>query len=280
MPLLTNYTSLFRDDFRQCRKDIRPYVPDWAKNIKLKDPPSDTEPNPESCWLDNVGTTEHAPHPEASKTLSSVLLELPIWPCLFPDESTSAGALRKWLIDQLGGEGASEVLLDWCRTWSQKISDAKKSNKLRASLVQSLFLQSLRRLQAFYCKMNAAIADAYILLDLQDQDPPHEVPDSSANETALSANALPILKSFSGLKVHLLSQAEEHSYIASTIIRNIQQQQQHWIKSVLMHKSTQTINQVLVLEKHRTELLIKYAESLGSNSPKPDTTGHTDLLDL
>lgn len=155
--LFADYSQLFGENFQRCRRDIRPFLPAWAKTRGL---PCISQGSPETD--DDDAGSDHS-----NRTLDRVNNPLGVLRRLFTSDCANDPGLLEWLEQQLSLE-ASDVLRSWRNHWAQRleaVADAREQ-----VIIWSLFQQSLGRLMNLYPRgsIPEITPEAYMLLDIED----------------------------------------------------------------------------------------------------------------
>ncbi|KAJ8119296.1 hypothetical protein O1611_g10639 [Lasiodiplodia mahajangana] len=156
VPLVVDYNSLFGSDFVRCIDDIRRYIPSSLQNISLKGPPI----------LDKMAgsvTPIDRPSPEV-EILDSAADAYSFRRHLNPPADKTLAQLQEWLVSV----SSVATVAYWNDRWQSRFDEA--SNAEGQLIVQSLFWQSLRRLESISSDkdMTDNMRDAYIVLDIAD----------------------------------------------------------------------------------------------------------------
>lgn len=165
--LSVDYDKLLGEAFQSARKDMRPYLPQWAAGLSLSEDPSDWEETAD-VHQDTNGTQDSNANANGSPAEKTGLQRH-----LYP-RAEGSQALESWLIAELAGQTKSAVLDTWCQHWAGRM-DAVQSYE-EQTIIRSLFLQSLCRLKSIsssrYAHSSKAAAEtttiAYLLLDIED----------------------------------------------------------------------------------------------------------------
>lgn len=173
LDLLADYTQLFGEAFVHAQKDIRPYLQAWAReavqvgdgrgttNVRASPPPRHLAGSRETRSTKHgtsTLTTEVLGHESVcdEATPATGYPELDVWmllhylhlhPSVPSRREQEARELAQWLDDALASAGPNEPLREWCRHWERRL--AAESREQGRAIVQSLFLESIRRLHAF-----------------------------------------------------------------------------------------------------------------------------------
>lgn len=209
--LLVDYTTLFGPDFPRARCDIQPYLPDWAKG-------------PVQRYADGEQHGEaDGPVPDLLPFAKGDILTLRRVLGLVsstepPNDEDESQMLELWLFKRLASEtpkddGQSEPFHPWCRYWERRIEEAGSYQE--QLLVQSLFLQSLRRLRDLSTATISSVSavaqsevpmdELYMVLDMDDGERRPPVPEELEQATLDFFNANPPYAALKAADTHLLS---------------------------------------------------------------------------
>lgn len=201
-PLIADYSQMFGSNFPDCRRNIIPYLPPWARQITLTEDPSGSEhgqaveasPDEDSDYLSDVPSDDLSGAPEndlrdageeadkPSKTVDTIVCDenqgseeaLPpainaldihtLRHHLEPHDSSSAA--EEWLFQSLEGADSNGVLSNWVLFWDGQIS--KVENAAAQVITRELFSQSLCRVKRLMSASMQPMANAYMLVDMFD----------------------------------------------------------------------------------------------------------------
>lgn len=197
--LLANYSRLFGGSFDRAKKDITSFLPRWARGVVHLEGPSALSGIKEP----DVVRSQHE-KASGSKADKDAPAKVPVYPAeevarlreylapsseqpAVPEKETQT--LVQWLADQLtSADGEDNMLLKWCEEWGRRLDKAQSYQE--QEIVQSLFLQSVRRLHGLYTddkgipsvqevaatqhpedpNFKAALHELYIIVDGEDQE--------------------------------------------------------------------------------------------------------------
>lgn len=253
LELLSDYTLLFGEGFSHAKQDIRPFLQPWAEGkVRAHDGPRDgPRDSPRDGLRDGLredsqdGTnsasdtdTDGTDSPDAQNMAcnKAYAVKIPAFPSpellnlrthLWPHKdvremsgSEETLALEKWLLE-------SQTLLEdrgplrmWCKYWQGRLDHADSYQE--QVIVQSLFLQSLRRLYSLHGaslptvqsiaalqhaednnKIKAPIHHLYMLVDIDDGEPWPPLEDGLSQKASESLHALPAYKILSDATARL-----------------------------------------------------------------------------
>lgn len=192
LPHQADYSKLFGEDFPRCRRDIRPFVPSWAQNIRLTEDMSDDEedgaaegsPAEDGRPLSDAheSTPAEISSQEASETREAGTVDprpqiSTLRAQLTPSASVEPRVLFLWLMDKLGVEEEQvenrSTSVDeettcwsaWCEHWEERLDHVMTLLEQRVTM--ELFMQSLRRLHSLDA---ASLSTVYMRVDVEEEE--------------------------------------------------------------------------------------------------------------
>lgn len=250
--LLADYTALFGEGFVRSRKDMRPFLPSWACDLRL-------EVEPDELFTDG----EEAQDPSLSDLHRHMSC---------PGEDPVV--LESWLVGQLAEEkmdwpGHARVLSLWCDHWAGRMSRVTGYQEQR--IVRSLFLQSLGRLKSLWSSWYTyatgvsaeTTAFSYMLLDIEDAGLKARVPDPEITKRLMKA------ASFSQFTDTVIQLAELIGQQRALFDKLVAQQSVFFWELMRDTSLAKLANSVMELDTLRSRVLIRQVK--GSKR-----TGHSE----
>lgn len=221
LPLALDYRKILGKDFVRAREDIRPFLPTWAAalGLCLSGEPAGLA---ELSRLDGPVVPDGSSGPDGSDQPrrtsagadrpASETIEVLALPDLGEHLSTGAevapAELQGWLLRELGGCGEEGVFLPtWCKFWVEKMDGARHYRD--QVILQSLFIQSIRRLYSLSRSADAGWADIYMLLDMEDNTP--RTLDAESRVRISRLQQVPSYRPLMDAKAQLLDLARDQS---------------------------------------------------------------------
>lgn len=267
-PLFADYDRLLGEDFTRCRKDIRPFLPQWAHGITPVEEAADDDSGGDGdehgddgdgggygdCDYDDSkdgdGGDSDGSHDGSVSAHDVLALEKH----LYPTTKVDLGELRSWLFAKMKSVGANKnedsVLLAWAKHWADR--GERVQNHLQQRIVRELFVQSLRRLHSMDSS-GTSLATAYMLADVADSEL-HPVEQSSLKEARRVLQTLPEYQAFREAEAELVRAAPKSpGGVVRNVLKRIKEAQacfffsliegqdffQHW-KSVMEFETART----------------------------------------
>lgn len=205
-PLVADYGRLFGRDFPDCRRNIVPYLPPWARHITLTTEPSDTERDwaetdrdsdilsdaPSDALSDvpeahvgHEGPEADGPHEGTDTPHSDTIVyknedkssHEPRSPAVISESDVqtlrerlelheSSPAAEEWLFQTLDNDVGDNVLPAWVHFWEGEIN--RVENAAAQVITRELFSQSLCKVKSLVLASMLPMANAYMLVDMLD----------------------------------------------------------------------------------------------------------------
>ncbi|CAJ2503080.1 Uu.00g104740.m01.CDS01 [Anthostomella pinea] len=160
--MLADYTRLFQH-FLRCRKDMRPYLPPWAKSITLTEEPLDIEDSEPDDGDNNNNNDDENSAAHGMLAAAAERTDEAIWrEAIDLARVAEPKDLQEWLGDALA-QGSTELLSTWCHHWEKRMENATSFED--QLVIRSLFMESLRRLNSLFASSFAA---GYMVVDMSD----------------------------------------------------------------------------------------------------------------
>lgn len=251
-----DYNLLFGEHFPRCRKNMRPFLPQWARHLTIQHSPVDVDL---TASPPADGTSLEPSHAEVSDPGIDCQRFTALRLALDPKAETTS-ALENWLHAQL--VKGTQVIQLWCQRWAERVLTCEDHEE--QAVIQSLFLQSLRRLVNFYdgdsdgSDKPGALpgAEAYMLLDIEDAGLWSQEPD--IGDTTAACHRLPRMTAFVACKkaMDVLVQQTKSSPWANGRLTSLAADQAIFYGSTLINPDLAPhVRSTMSLEELRTQFI-------------------------
>lgn len=253
VPFLADYNNLFAAKFQECRRDMRPSLPSWAKDLNVEEMPA----------VESDAESQIAPAPG----LDALKQALSLRDCLSPETTREPAGLRTWLASQTRWRDDSSILYLWSKHWAARIGSG--TNYKEQVILQSLFFQSIHRLERLCSSVSDEMAGAYMRLDMEDAGwSPLDKSDTEVKDIVGRLNKIPRFQAF--MEVHtrlsVVFGGSGTSALAKDAMKKILDRQAVAFFSILTQPHHQSACDIKDSKRLRTEVILQDAAGA-----KPDT---------